>query len=68
MDTPAFSFVIPTYRLRDVNETVECYDQHFWKNGHSVRIVVFDDSISANQALRAAQESAHKPRCAALPA
>ena len=32
-----------------MNETVECYDQHFWKNGHSVRIVVFDDSIPANQ-------------------
>src|SRR3984893_9787632 len=49
MEIPTFSFVIPTYRLRDVNETVECYDQHFWKNGHSVRIVVFDDSIPANQ-------------------
>ena len=49
METPTFSFAIPTYRLRDVNETVECYDQHFWKNGHSVRIVVFDDSIPANQ-------------------
>jgi len=42
-------FVIPTYRLRDVRETVEQYDQHFWKNGHSVRIMVFDDSIPANQ-------------------
>lgn len=49
METPSISFVIPTYRLRDVNETVECYDQHFWRNGHSVRIVVFDDSIPANQ-------------------
>src|ERR1700730_12002004 len=49
MEIPTFSFVIPTYRLRDVNETVECYDQHFWKNGHSVRIVVFDDSIPATQ-------------------
>src|ERR1022692_2138255 len=49
METPTLSFVIPTYRLRSVNETVECYDQHFWKNGHSVRIVVFDDSIPANQ-------------------
>jgi hypothetical protein len=43
------TFVIPTYRLRDVGETVEQYDQHFWKNGHSVRIVVFDDSSPANQ-------------------
>jgi hypothetical protein len=31
-----------------VNETVESYDQHFWRNGHAVRIVVFDDSIPAN--------------------
>jgi hypothetical protein len=29
-------FVIPTYRLRDVGETVEQYDEHFWRNGHSV--------------------------------
>ena len=28
-------FVIPTYRLRDVGETVEQYDEHFWRNGHS---------------------------------
>jgi len=42
-------FVIPTYRLRDVGETVEQYDQHFWKNGHCVGIVVFDDSIPSNQ-------------------
>ena len=27
-------FVIPTYRLRDVGETVELYDEHFWRNGH----------------------------------
>jgi hypothetical protein len=44
------TFVIPTYRLRDVGETVEAYDQHFWNNGHSVEIVVFDDSSPANQA------------------
>jgi hypothetical protein len=43
------TFVIPTYRMRDVGETVEQYDQHFWRNGHSVRIVVFDDSSPANQ-------------------
>ena len=35
-------FVIPTYRLREVGETVEQYDDHFWRNGHSVPIVVFD--------------------------
>jgi hypothetical protein len=43
------TFVIPTYRLRDVGDTVEQYDEHFWRNGHSVRIMVFDDSIPANQ-------------------
>ena len=41
-------FVIPTNRLRDVGETVEQYDQHFWLNGHSVRMIVFDDSSPAN--------------------
>jgi hypothetical protein len=43
------SFVVPTHRLRDVGETVEEYDEHFWRNGHSVRIIVFDDSTPANQ-------------------
>ena len=42
-------FVIPTYRLRDVGETVEQYDEHFWRNGHSVRMIVFDDSTPATQ-------------------
>jgi hypothetical protein len=49
MDQRELTFVIPTYRLRDVGETVEQYDQHFWRNGHAVRIVVFDDSSPANQ-------------------
>lgn len=42
-------FVIPTYRLREVAETVEHYDEHFWRNGHSVRMLVFDDGSQANQ-------------------
>ena len=42
-------FVIPTYRLRDVGEAVEQYDEHFWRNGHSPTIVVFDDSSLAAQ-------------------
>src|SRR5262245_65741491 len=41
-------FVIPTYRLRDVCETVATYDENFWNNGHSRRIIVFDDSSVAN--------------------
>jgi hypothetical protein len=42
-------FVIPTNRLREVGETVEEYDEHFWRNGHSPEIIVFDDSTLANQ-------------------
>jgi hypothetical protein len=42
-------FVIPTYRLRDVGDTIEHYDEHFWRNGHAVRMLVFDDSSPANQ-------------------
>ena len=42
-------FVIPTYRLRDVGETVEHYDEHFWRNGHTVNMIVFDDSSPVNQ-------------------
>ena len=43
-------FVIPTHRLRDVGETVQQYDEHFWRNGHTVRMIVFDDSSPDNQA------------------
>ena len=42
-------FVIPTHRLRDVGETVEHYDEHFWRNGHAVKMIVFDDSSPVNQ-------------------
>jgi hypothetical protein len=49
MDQNELSFVIPTFRLRDVGATVEAYDEHFWRNGHSVPIIVFDDSSPANQ-------------------
>jgi hypothetical protein len=48
MTEPGLIFVIPTYRLRDVCQTVERYDETFWNNGHSPRIVVFDDSSAAN--------------------
>src|SRR5580704_11505159 len=49
MDQNELSFVIPTFRLRDVGATVEAYDEHFWRNGHSVPIIVFDDSSPTNQ-------------------
>ena len=42
-------FVIPTYQLRDVGETVEQYDQHFRRNGHAVPMIVFDDSTPSTQ-------------------
>ncbi|MGB7839414.1 MAG: hypothetical protein WBL40_15015, partial [Terrimicrobiaceae bacterium] len=41
-------FAVPTYRLRDVAETVEIYDEPFRSNGHSVKTMVFDDSSVAN--------------------
>ncbi len=42
-------FVIPTYRLRDVGETVEQYDEHFWRNGHTPTLIVCDDSSPTAQ-------------------
>src|SRR5471030_886837 len=42
-------FVIPTYRLREVGEAIQQYDEHFWRNGHSVPMIVFDDSSPTNQ-------------------
>jgi hypothetical protein len=48
MKTSDNIFVIPTYRLRDVGATIEAYDEHFWSNGHSVKMIVFDDSSLAN--------------------
>jgi hypothetical protein len=44
MPAHEFYFVIPTCRLRDVGATVERYDEHFWRNGHSPRLIVFDGS------------------------
>jgi hypothetical protein len=48
MRTTETVFVVPTYRLRDVAQTIEAYDEHFWTNGHSVKMMVFDDSSLAN--------------------
>ena len=41
-------FAIPTYRLRDVAEAIEEYDANFWRNGHTCKMMVFDDSSVAN--------------------
>jgi len=49
MSDPERYFVIPTHRLRDVGETIHEYDEHFWRNGHSPQIIVFDDSTPSNE-------------------
>jgi L-arabinose isomerase len=41
-------FVIPTHPLRDVRATIHEYDEHIHRNGHSVQMIVFDDSTHAN--------------------
>jgi hypothetical protein len=43
------TFAIPTYRLRDVPQTVQAYDENFSTNGHIVKLMVFDDSSPATQ-------------------
>ncbi len=48
MTEPDSYFVIPTHRLRDVGQTIHEYDEHFWRNGHSPQIMVFDDSTPSN--------------------
>ena len=50
MHSKELFFVMPTYRLRDVGKSIEKYDEQFWRNGHTVRIIVFDDSSPVNQA------------------
>jgi hypothetical protein len=49
MTDPERYFVIPTHRLRDVGETIHEYDDHFWRNGHSLQMMVFDDSTPSNE-------------------
>jgi hypothetical protein len=43
MNDPETYIVVPTHRLRDVSETIHEYDEHFWWNGHSPQMIVFDD-------------------------
>jgi hypothetical protein len=50
MKSPEIVFVVPTHRLREIGQTVECYDDNFWRNGHAVPTIVFDDSSIVNQA------------------
>jgi hypothetical protein len=57
------SFVIPTYRLREVGATLEEYDEHVWRNGHSVRLMVFfgEPMISSDDDMRPYSLVEHKP-------
>lgn len=48
MTDKPLQFVIPTYRLRDVGETVEAYDENFRRSGQTAPIHVFDDSSKAS--------------------
>src|ERR1039457_3559448 len=50
MNSGTAVFVVPTYRLRDVAETIEKYDEHFWSTGHTAKMMDFDDSSLANHA------------------
>ena len=43
--TPEVKLVIPTYRLKDVAETVRAYRQNFTLHGHDNPIIIFDDSL-----------------------
>lgn len=63
MNTPDTYFVFPTHRLRDVGQTVHEYDEHFWRNGHSPKIIVFDDSTPSNVEKYFSQLEGIKTRC-----
>lgn len=40
MNKGDLQIVIPTSRLREVGESVRCYDEHFFRNGHAPRTIV----------------------------
>ncbi len=62
MNEPESYFVIPTQRLRDVGQTIHEYDEHFWRNGHSPQLMVFDDSTPSNVEKYFSQLSSVKTR------
>src|SRR3984885_5800568 len=63
MNDPETYFVIPTHRLRDVSETIHDYDEHFWRNGHSPQMIIFDDSTPTNVDKYFSQLEQLKTRC-----
>jgi hypothetical protein len=63
MNDPKTYFVVPTHRLRDVSETIHEYDEHFWRNGHSPQMIVFDDSTPTNVEKYFSCLSEMKTRC-----
>src|ERR1700691_217436 len=63
MNDPETFFVVPTHRLRDVSETIHEYDEHFWRNGHSPQMFVFDDSTPTNVEKYFTDLSQLKTRC-----
>jgi len=44
MNDGRLTFVVPAYRLREVGKTIAQSDEHFFRKGHSVDMIVFDDS------------------------
>ena len=55
-------FVIPTYRLREVGETVAQYDDHFWRNAHSnlhKAFYGFEPDFFQHNLLRIVDEAVH---------
>ena len=66
MEQRDLTFVIPTYRLRDVGETVEQYDQHFWRNPTVVHLdsdkVAWAVTTLVGNALRYMQQGTRRGR------
>lgn len=48
-DTGGHCVSSPPTDCRKVDETVEHYGEHVWRDGHAVQMIVFDDSSPANQ-------------------
>ena len=67
MNDPETYIVVPTHRLRDVSETIHEYDEHFWWNGHSPQMIVFDDPTNAYAAHYCSHHSKNTDRRCLFP-